>query len=181
MSTSTFSSSATLKGLFWVSLVSYGATHLYVSVTNGWVTFPPPLTCPATSSSEGKIMMLRRTEGRSFGEKNTERLVHRSNPNVGGTPTKRMLKGYRCASMTSRRTPRVLDAGDARCDGEGRREGRKQASDSFCCGELKQRCAAAESLKATEAGGGRALQHSWDTNTFHNDFNFSNTEINFQD
>lgn len=54
MSTSSLSSTATLKGLFFVSLVSYGATHRYALDTKGWVTLPllrclfaksgPPLT-----------------------------------------------------------------------------------------------------------------------------------------
>ena len=72
--TSTFSSTATLKGLFLVSLVSYEATHLYVSVTNGWVTLPPSVCAPLLlrSSSEGMIMMLRRTDTRRV------RVKHRS-------------------------------------------------------------------------------------------------------
>lgn len=40
MSTSSLLSTATLKGLFFVSLVSYGATHRYVLDTKGWVTLP---------------------------------------------------------------------------------------------------------------------------------------------
>lgn len=40
MSTSSLSPTVTLKGLFFVSLVSYEAMHWYAFDTKGWVTFP---------------------------------------------------------------------------------------------------------------------------------------------